>query len=96
MLKIRLQRFGKKKRPYYRIVVSESTFPRDGRFLEVVGLYHPIAQDEQLKIEKDKVLEWLSKGAQPTETVRALLSSQGIMKEYASIKDAKRTKKEKK
>jgi small subunit ribosomal protein S16 len=93
MLKIRLQRLGAKKRPYYRMVVTESTFPRDGRFLEIVGLYHPIDATDQLKLEKEKILEWMNKGAKPTNTVRALLSSEGIMKEYAKTADSKRTKK---
>ncbi len=78
-VKIRLKRFGTKKRPYYRIVVMDSRAPRDGRTLEEVGLYHPIeAADKQLKLDEEKIKGWLSKGAQPTDTVRKLLNSREI------------------
>ena len=73
--KIRLKRFGTKKRPFYRIVVMDSRTPRDGRALDEVGLYHPIATDEeQVRFDDEKVRAWLQKGAQPTETVRKLLN----------------------
>jgi small subunit ribosomal protein S16 len=78
-VKIRLKRFGTKKRPYYRIVVMDSRAPRDGRTLEEVGLYHPIeAADKQLRLDEEKIKGWLSKGAQPTDTVRKLLNSREI------------------
>lgn len=78
-VKIRLKRFGTKKRPYYRIVVMDSRAPRDGRTLDEVGLYHPIESDErQLRLDDDKIKGWLSKGAQPTDTVRKLLNSREI------------------
>lgn len=92
MVKIRLQRFGAKKRPYYRIVAAESTCPRDGRFIEVVGLYHPIEKDE-LKIDEEKALKWLQNGAQPTDTVKSLFSRVGIIEKYNALKkEAKATK----
>ena len=92
MVKIRLQRFGAKKRPYYRIVAAESTCPRDGRFIEIVGLYHPIEKDE-LKIDEEKALKWLQNGAQPTDTVKSLFSRVGIIEKFNSLKkEAKATK----
>ncbi len=74
--KIRLKRFGTKKRPFYRIVVVDSRAPRDGRALDEVGLYHPIESDEaeQVRFDEEKVRNWLQKGAQPTTTVRKLLN----------------------
>ncbi len=78
-VKIRLKRFGTKKRPYYRIVVMDSRAPRDGRTLEEVGLYHPIEeQDKQLRLEEERIKDWISKGAQPSDTVRKLLNSREI------------------
>ncbi len=78
--KIRLKRFGTKKRPFYRIVVIDSRAPRDGRALDEVGLYHPIETDEdrRVRFDEEKVREWLGKGAQPTNTVRRLLNSRNF------------------
>lgn len=74
-VKIRLKRFGTKKRPYFRVVVIDSRSPRDGRTLEEVGFYHPIeVEDKQIKVNEDRVREWIEKGAQPTDTVRKLLN----------------------
>jgi small subunit ribosomal protein S16 len=74
-VRIRLKRFGTKKRPYYRIVVVDSRTPRDGRVLEEVGLYHPIEKkDKQIAIKEDRVKEWLGKGATPTDVVAKLLN----------------------
>lgn len=73
--KIRLKRFGTKKRPFYRVVVMDSRTPRDGRALDEVGLYHPIATEgAQFRFDEQKVRDWLDKGAQPTDTVRKLLN----------------------
>lgn len=74
--KIRLKRFGTKKRPFYRIVVVDSRAPRDGRALDEVGLYHPIEtnESEQVRFDEEKVRQWLQNGAQPTNTVRKLLN----------------------
>ncbi len=92
MVKIRLQRFGAKKRPFYRIVAAESTCPRDGRFIEIVGLYHPIEKDD-LKIDEEKALKWLQTGAQPTDTVKSLFTRVGIIEKYNALKkEAKATK----
>jgi small subunit ribosomal protein S16 len=74
-VKIRLKRFGTKKRPYYRIVVVDSRTPRDGRILEQVGLYHPIDPEEkQFTFEQERIREWLNKGATASDTVRRLLN----------------------
>jgi small subunit ribosomal protein S16 len=77
--KIRLKRFGTKKRPFYRIVVMDVREPRDGRAIEEVGLYHPIENDEnQIRFDEEKVRMWLQRGAQPTETVRKLLNKKNF------------------
>lgn len=90
-VKLRLQRYGTKKRPYYRIVATSSTVKRDGQFLEIVGLYHPLVKDgaKQVRLEKDKIDTWLKKGAQPSETVRSILSKAGIWKPFAEAKALK-------
>ncbi|MCD6396329.1 MAG: 30S ribosomal protein S16 [Spirochaetaceae bacterium] len=78
-VKIRLKRFGTKKRPYYRIVVMDSRAARDGRTLEEVGLYHPIeAEDKQVVLKEDRIKEWIGKGALPTATVKKLLNRREI------------------
>jgi len=75
-VRIRLKRFGTKRRPFYRIVVTDSRNPRDGRTLEEVGFYHPIEiAGKQLSIKEDRIREWLAKGAQPSGTVRKLLNN---------------------
>ena len=73
MVKIRLRRMGAKKAPFYRIVVADSRYPRDGRFIEELGTYDPKADPSAVKVDADKVREWIKNGAQPTETVRTLL-----------------------
>ena len=73
MVKIRLRRMGAKKAPYYRIVVADSRSPRDGRFIEELGTYDPMADSEKLKVNKERVEYWIANGAQPTDTVRGLL-----------------------
>ncbi len=78
-VKMRLKRFGTKKRPYYRIVVMDAREPRDGRTLDEVGLYHPIEKEgNQVKIDEEKVKGWLVKGVQPTETVKKILNKNNI------------------
>ena len=75
-VRIRLKRFGTKRRPYYRIVVMDSRSPRDGRAIEEVGFYHPIEiEEKQIRVKEDRVREWLDKGAQPSDTVRKLLNN---------------------
>ena len=73
MVKIRLRRMGAKKNPYYRIVVADSHFPRDGRFIEEIGTYAPLANPSEIKIDMERAKYWISNGAQPTDTVRGLL-----------------------
>ena len=73
MVKIRLRRMGAKKAPYYRVVVADSRSPRDGRFIEELGVYDPMADGEKLKLDAERVKYWISQGAQPTDTVRGLL-----------------------
>ena len=72
-VKIRLQRFGTKKKPYYRIVAADSRFPRDGRFLEQVGTYNPMVQPEAIALVQDRFDYWVSVGAQPSDTVSSLV-----------------------
>ena len=78
-VKIRLRRMGAKKAPFYRVVVADSRFPRDGRFIEEIGYYNPIANPVEIKIDSEKAQEWIKKGAQPTDTVKALLKKNGIV-----------------
>ena len=88
-VKIRLNRMGAKKRPFYRIVAADARAPRDGRFIEVLGNYDPSKEPAAVNIDEEKVLAWLSKGAQPTDTVKNLLSKNGIMQKFAATKAAK-------
>ena len=81
-VKLRLKRMGAKKRPFYRIVAADSRSPRDGKFIEIVGTYNPIMEPAEIKINSEVALKWLNQGAIPTDTVRDLLSKQGIMKAY--------------
>ena len=74
MVKIRLRRMGAKKAPFYRIVVADSRCPRDGRFIEEIGTYDPMAEGDNIKIDLERAKYWISNGAQPTETVRGLLT----------------------
>ena len=73
MVKIRLRRMGAKKAPYYRIVVADSRSPRDGRFIEEIGVYDPMAEGEKIKVDMERAKYWIASGAQPTDTVRGLL-----------------------
>ena len=86
MVKLRLKRMGAKKAPFYRIVAADSKSRRDGREIEVVGLYDPTKNPAFINIDEEKVLNWLNNGAIPTDTVRNMLSKQGIMKKYADSK----------
>ncbi|MEE9278332.1 MAG: 30S ribosomal protein S16 [Dehalococcoidia bacterium] len=90
MLKIRLTRTGRRKRPYFRLVVTEHTAPRDGAFVEIVGHYDPVSDPAVVEIKAERVQHWLSHGAQPTETVHRLLAQQGLM---APPKEKPRSKK---
>lgn len=77
-VKIRLSRQGRKKSPFYRIVVADSSSPRDGRFIEVVGTYDPLQDPAKVILKEDKIKAWMDKGALPTDTVRSLLKKAGI------------------
>lgn len=78
-VKLRLRRMGKKKQPIYKIVAADSRSPRDGKFIEAVGLYNPLTNPHTVEINEDKVHEWLDRGAQPTLTVKSLLSKKGVL-----------------
>ncbi|MCI8879052.1 MAG: 30S ribosomal protein S16 [Oscillospiraceae bacterium] len=79
MVKIRLRRMGAKKAPFYRIVVADSRYPRDGRFIEEIGIYNPVTDPAELKVDVDRAQAWIKTGAQPTETVRDLLKKAGAL-----------------
>ena len=79
-VKIRLRRMGAKKAPFYRVVVADSRFPRDGRFIEEIGYYDPTKDPAVIKIDEEKVAQWMANGAQPTDTVRAILKKSGAIK----------------
>jgi small subunit ribosomal protein S16 len=81
-VKLRLMRMGKKKQPTYRVVATDSRSPRDGRFIEIVGVYNPRQDPAQIEINNDKAIEWLRKGAQPTDTVRRLLEISGAWSDF--------------
>lgn len=78
-VKIRLKRMGMKKMPFYRIVVADGRSPRDGRFIEEIGYYNPVSTPVELKIDNEKAAQWMRNGAQPTDTVRALLKKTGAI-----------------
>lgn len=78
-VRIRLRKMGAKKRPFYRIVVADSRSPRDGRVIEEIGYYNPISEPVDIKVDAEKAKKWLATGAQPSDTVKSLLKSQGII-----------------
>jgi len=86
-VKIRLKRMGQKKKPFYRIVVADSRSPRDGKFIEELGTFNPLTEPAELKIKDERAVEWLKTGAQPTETVKALLKKHGV---YAKLAEGKK------
>ncbi len=90
MLKLRLARTGRKKRPYYRLVVTEHTAPRDGRFLEILGQYDPVVDPAVFTVHTERVQHWLSMGAQPSVTVHRLLHKEGLIGEYKAKPRSKR------
>ncbi len=95
-VKMRLTRMGDKKSPFYRIVVVDSRVARDGKYIDKVGHYNPIAQPAEVVIDAEKAKDWLAKGVQPTETVRALLLNQGIIEKSNKLSPAKTNPKKKK
>ena len=78
-VKIRLRRMGSKKAPFYRVVVADGRFPRDGRFIEEIGYYDPTKNPAEVKIDAEKAAKWIANGAQPTDTVKSLLKKSGII-----------------
>jgi small subunit ribosomal protein S16 len=89
-VKIRLKRMGAKKSPFYRVVVADSRSPRDGRFIENLGHYDSTTQPAVISIDEEKAIEWLQKGAQPTDTVKTLFSKTGISKKWDELKRSKK------
>ena len=88
-VKIRLKRMGAKKAPFYRVVVADSRSPRDGRFIEVLGTYNPLATPAEVKLDEEKAMKWLNNGAIPTDTVKNLFSKAGIMEKFHNKKQGK-------
>lgn len=78
-VKIRLRRMGAKKNPFYRIVVADSRYPRDGRFIEEIGTYNPVVSPVEIKVDAEKAKQWIANGAQPTDTVRVLLKKSNVL-----------------
>jgi small subunit ribosomal protein S16 len=77
-VRIRLMKFGRKKRPFYRVIAADSRAPRDGKFLDILGYYDPLKEPFEFKVDEEKVKKWLERGAEPTETVKALLKRIGM------------------
>lgn len=88
-VRIRLKRMGAHKKPFYRVVVADSRSPRDGRFIEEIGYYNPIAEPAIVNIDKEKAIEWIGKGAQVSDTVRSLLRKAGVLKQIHEAKQQK-------
>jgi len=91
-VKIRLKRMGAKRSPFYRIVVADSRSPRDGRFIEAIGYYNPTVNPAEIKVDNEAALKWLNNGAQPSDTVRNILSNLGVMKQFHDGKQANKKK----
>ncbi|SIS37728.1 30S ribosomal protein S16 [Salimicrobium flavidum] len=88
-VKIRLKRMGAKRNPFYRVVVADARAPRDGRIIEQIGTYNPVANPIEVSIDQEKALQWMTDGAQPSDTVRNLFSKEGIMKQFHDSKNQK-------
>lgn len=88
--KMRLQRFGKKVKPFYHIVIADGRAPRDGRFIEKIGTYNPVQNPAEINLKFDKALDWLQKGAQPSDTVRSILSLKGVLYKHHLLKGVKK------
>ncbi len=89
-VKMRLQRYGKKRSPYFHIVIADGRAPRDGKYIEKIGSYNPTKNPAEIKIDFEAALNWLQKGAQPTDTVRAILSYKGVLYKYHLLKGVKK------
>ncbi|MFP7169101.1 30S ribosomal protein S16 [Terribacillus sp. 7520-G] len=88
-VKIRLKRMGSKRNPFYRVVVADSRSPRDGRIIEQIGTYNPTVNPAEVKMDEAKALDWMAKGAKPSDTVRNLFSNEGILKKFHESKNQK-------
>ena len=86
MVRLRSQRYGSKKNPFYRIVATDSRNPRDGRYIEVVGIYNPLTNPATIKFDTEKVMKWLKAGAKPTDTVKSLLTKEGLIVKFLEEK----------
>ena len=89
-VKIRMKRMGSKRNPFYRLVVADSRSPRDGRIIEQVGTYNPVSKPAEVKINEELVMKWLRDGAKPSDTVKNLLSKEGIIKKFHEEKQSKK------
>jgi len=90
-VRLRLQRMGTKRRPFFRIVVADSRTPRDGRVIESIGVYDPLQKSAALTLDEEKAISWLQKGARPTDTVRKLLATAGVMQRFAGLRRGHKT-----
>lgn len=88
-VKIRLRRMGTHKRPFYRVIVADARSPRNGRFIEEIGYYNPLTEPKQVKIDEEKAIKWLATGAQPTEVVKKLFTTNGITEKFEASKVSK-------
>ncbi len=89
-VKLRLKRMGTKKKPFYRIVAADARSPRDGKFIELVGTYDPLAKPATVSVNEEVALKWLSTGAEPTDTVRGLLRQQGVLEKFHNMRQTKK------
>lgn len=89
MVKLRLKRMGSKRKPFYRIVAADSRAPRDGRFIETIGTYNPTTEPASISLNEELAIKWIKQGAQPSDTVRNILSKEGILKRLHEEKNAK-------
>lgn len=89
MVRIRLRRMGGKKKPYYRVVAADARSPRDGKFIETLGRYDPRQEPSLIELDEERILDWLRKGAQPTDQVRKLMEIKGIWKKFQEEKSGK-------
>jgi len=87
-VRIRLRRLGAKKRPFYRVVVADQRSPRDGRFIEAIGKYHPLEDPSLIEIDEERALEWLKQGAQPSQAVQVLMTKVGIWEKFEATRPA--------
>ena len=85
-VKIRLARVGRRNAPFFRVVVADSRSPRDGRFIEILGVYQPLESPTKMEVKEERVLDWLQKGAKPSDTVRSIFKKLGILKKFHELK----------